>query len=73
MKLKELRKLVAAQPTVNDELEVQVWLPGSYIRLSGMFLRGTTPDKILIEGNIEPGSVLADDFDYESARRKAGL
>lgn len=37
--------------------EVQVWLPGSYIALSNVFF-AKSKGKMLIEGNIEPGSAL---------------
>jgi hypothetical protein len=60
MTLGELRKLVARLPHDKDNLEVKVWLPGSYITLSGSFLQDTRTTKrlILIEGNLDPGSAL---------------
>lgn len=57
MTLGDLRKHLEKIDAGHDGLEVQVWLPGSKIRLSPML---PTPyaGKILIEGNVEPGSAL---------------
>jgi hypothetical protein len=58
MTLGELRQLLATEPPVSDNLEVKVWLPGSTLSLShngSMILRG---DVLMIEGNIDPGSLL---------------
>lgn len=52
MKVGELREKLASFP---DDAEVEVWLPGSTIRLGLPFRRG---DKVQIEGNINPGSAL---------------
>jgi hypothetical protein len=57
MTLGELRQHLAKISHEHDDLEVEVWLPGSTIRLSPMM---TEPynGHILIEGNVNPGSVL---------------
>jgi len=62
MTLKMLREAVAAMdPELHDFKEVQVWLPGSYIDLTTnrkvFILAG---DRLLIEGNLAPGSALED-------------
>ncbi len=62
MTLGELKELVAKEPRENDGLSVEVWLPGSTIRLSatGFIKRSRGPyhGKLLIEGNVNPGSAL---------------
>lgn len=50
-----IEQLAALGPECKD-FPVRTWLPGSYIRLNrSLMIAG---DNILIEGNLEPGSVL---------------
>ncbi len=60
MKIKELRAALAALPSDSDDSELEVWLPGSTIRLNlfgkGVFIRRN--GKLMIEGNVNPGSAL---------------
>lgn len=60
MKLKELRELLASEPLENQDLEIEVWLPGSSIRLenSGNGTLIKKGNKLMIEGNLNPGSAL---------------
>ena len=65
MTLGELKRLVSMYTSPeSDNLEVKVWLPGSTIRLSpmssisGLLRRG---DTLLIEGNVDPGSMLGEE------------
>lgn len=65
MTLRELRKRVNATPTAFDDVEVKVWLPGSFISLNNMSegdgIRMYRPKYVLmLEGNIDPGSALSD-------------
>jgi hypothetical protein len=57
--VKELRESLAEFGEAYDNCEVDVWLPGSYIQLECV-LR-PSGDKVLIEGNLRPGSALGDD------------
>lgn len=52
MTLKELREAINAIDTKHDNMQVQCWLPGSYIRLNKPFVSGQK--KVLMEGNVEP-------------------
>jgi len=62
MTLKELRKYVAAYPTLFDDFEVKAWLPGSTISLSPMTVGARKNEDLLVfEGNVDPGSALAGD------------
>lgn len=54
--VKQLREALAKIPSAHDNLEVEVWLPGSYIALSAMWISGR--NSYLIEGNLKPGSAL---------------
>jgi hypothetical protein len=57
MTLKHLRELLNAAPLAQENREIQVWLPGSRIALSGELT--FKPDEgWLIEGNLKPGSAL---------------
>ncbi len=64
MRIKELKAALAALDRGHDEMEIEVWLPGSTIRLGydpagkgiATFLRRN--GKLMIEGNINPGSAL---------------
>lgn len=62
MTLGQLKALLAAEPPEHDGKEIEVWLPGSTIQLAGengtLIARG---DKLLIEGNLNPGSALGGD------------
>lgn len=41
--------------------EVEIWLPGSRIKLAGLFLHTKrSKDAVQIEGNVTEGSILAD-------------
>ena len=58
--------LLAALPPECDAMEIKVWLPGSYIWLTGapfigVFPPGSATNVMLVEGNLEPGSVLGSD------------
>ena len=63
MKVSELQRHLAACPEKYLDYDVEVWLPGSTIRLSPMLLEPYTghKKKILIEGNLNPGSALGRD------------
>lgn len=55
--IKQLRKALAEIPAAHDDKEVEVWLPGSYIKLNQKcFLSGR--NSYIIEGNLKPGSAL---------------
>lgn len=56
MTIGELRRLLDTVPTEHHDREVIVWLPGSTIRLSGLFTY--SKDRYAIEGNLNPGSAL---------------
>lgn len=72
MKLKELKAVCAAAPASWDELDVDVWLPGTYIELAHVKnvpaerhlvkvtsrLNGQTRETLILEGNVRPGSAL---------------
>lgn len=51
-----VRELIAALTQMPLDREVKVWLPGSRIALERVFCRPS--GEVLIEGNIEPGSML---------------
>ena len=55
MNVKELKAAFDKLGAEHEGKEVKVWLPGSRIYLTGVFLNGST---VLIEGNVEPGSAL---------------
>lgn len=57
MKIRELREALAGVPRADDDKEVDVWLPGTYIKLGKSLFPGMD-DKYLIEGDIRPGSAL---------------
>ena len=58
MTIKQLREALALIGTGHDNKEVKIWLPGSLIELeSTLFLRDGA---VMIEGNVAPGSALAD-------------
>ncbi len=58
--VKDLMKYLRTCP---PDAEVQVWLPGSYIRLMNQHLLPKPGEHIvLIEGNMEPGSALERDW-----------
>lgn len=63
--VKQLREALAALKPADDGLEVRVWLPGSEIYLSGPSGQPVTPfyhkGMVMIEGNLAPGSALAED------------
>jgi hypothetical protein len=69
MKVGELRARLDKVPTAYDDLEVCVWLPGSRLTLDSWigFARDHGNPRlehktlILVEGSIEPGSLLGDD------------
>jgi hypothetical protein len=59
MTVSELRKRLLLLERDFDDFEVVVWLPGSYVKLSGppvVYPIGGT--RVIIEGNLEPGSAL---------------
>jgi len=63
--VKELRDALIALGPEHDGKEIQAWLPGSQIYFSGpsgnlsIFpIRDWRGDKIMIEGNLVPGSAL---------------
>lgn len=64
MRVKELKAALKALGPGYDGMDIEVWLPGSTIRLgydpAGMgaatFLR--RDGKLMIEGNVTPGSAL---------------
>lgn len=61
MNVKELREALEQLGTGHDDKEVKVWLPGSTIRLNGPVLHAVPSqykDRVLIEGNLDPGSAL---------------
>jgi hypothetical protein len=49
MTVKELRD---ALKSYDDKAEVQVWLPGTYIKIGPIYFNR---DKVLIEGNVITG------------------
>jgi hypothetical protein len=54
---RELLDMLTAEPPENLAYEIKVWLPGSRISLNGvLFKRGNA---MLIEGNLDEGSVLS--------------
>lgn len=54
MKVKELIEALKDKPS---EAEIQVWLPGSTIQI-GPVMNFLKDGKVLIEGNLNPGSAL---------------
>lgn len=66
MKVQELRAALSELTPDADHLDIKVWLPGSTISLGGKFMAATKPNTLLIEGNIDPGSALDNDFEYEA-------
>lgn len=52
---KQLRDALGRMPAKYDDVEVQCWLPGSYIDLN---LPIIGRNSILLEGNVVPGSAL---------------
>ena len=48
--VKQLREGLQKLPSYMDDVEVQCWLPGTYISLSAS--PGGSKDRVLIEGNI---------------------
>lgn len=56
--VKQLRDAFNAPPASQDDAEVEVWLPGSYIRLEPKPFFNNRHRKYLIEGNLQPGSAL---------------
>lgn len=53
--VKQLRDSLALLGAGHDNTEVQVWLPGSRISLGSLTL---AKGKVLVEGNVVPGSAL---------------
>jgi hypothetical protein len=65
MKARDLLAHLKTVPESDLDMDVQVWLPGSYIELSGtpFISNGNPPNRtrklvVLIEGNIIEGSAL---------------
>ena len=65
MTIKQLREALATLASEHDTKPVEVWIPGSTIRLETQgspeetFLVIVDPDKVFIEGNLNGGSSLA--------------
>lgn len=55
--VKQLKAALANLPPGLDEAEVKIWLPGSHISLSP-FVLVRSDKRVLIEGNVDPGSAL---------------
>jgi hypothetical protein len=62
MKVKELKQALAALGSAADDMDFEVWLPGSTIYLAAPSGNPPTPffryGKVMIEGNVTPGSAL---------------
>jgi len=59
-----LRATLSELPPTSDDMEVQIWLPGSRIYLCGPDGSPAKPfvadGKMMFEGNVMPGSALDD-------------
>lgn len=54
--------LIAALQKLPGDAEVFIWLPGSYVYLTGE--PRVTHGRVLVEGNLKPGSALCDDSTF---------
>lgn len=61
MLVKELKQALIGLGNTYDNCQIEVWLPGSYIRLSPQLVPNANRGKVLIEGNLNPGSALGRD------------
>jgi hypothetical protein len=52
MTVKKLREALAKLEPGYDNIEIRVWMPGSYIKLNESLIVQQVPCVVLIEGNV---------------------